>query len=43
MKHNKFKYCPPVAEEVLMGLEYLLAESPEGGLDDMPGEDVITF
>lgn len=33
-------YVPPVAEEIHLALEGLIAQSPGGSLEDMPG-DVI--
>lgn len=36
----KEKYYAPLIEEVKMALDELLAQSPGGRLDDMPG-DVI--
>jgi len=43
MRNNTLSYHSPEAEEVFMELECLLAESPGGSIEDMPGVDVISF
>ena len=34
----KLKYYTPLSEEVKMALEGILAQSPDGLLEDMPGD-----
>ena len=34
----KLKYYTPLSEEVNVALEALLAQSPDGVLEDMPGD-----
>ncbi len=38
---KKVQYIIPITEEQSLSLEALLAQSPRGNLDDMPGDDIF--